>query len=520
MALQRSFLERQATWRPEEVAIRQVDEDRTLTYRTLDERANAFANALHDRGVRQGDRVLLALYNTIEFPVALYACHKRGFVPVATNYRWAAEDFADAIDRTRPRAVVYDAEIAGPVESAVDADDMAATVAVDADRTDGADRADRPLFSDLVDRGSTDRPPATTGDSVAVSYVFFTSGTSGTPKAVAHSTESARARMITSIMTGRMTADTVCLLLLPLFHGGGIDTTLRSAVGAGAELLLVRDPNVADAVDVIEERSVTDVRSVPTLTRRVLDLPDVADRDFSSIEHWRNTGAVLTESLAEEFVDVVSPNLYNSYGSSECGNTALLGPGDLPEHAGAAGRPVFDTDVRLVEPDADRRVPPDETVPPGDPGEVIIRTDQMFTGYYEAGEVTAERIRFGWYYTRDMGVVDEQGYLTIEGRIDDMVVTGGELVSVVEVEELLESHPDVAEAIVVGEPHEEWGQLVRAHVVGEGDHDRETLESTLREFCEDDDSLANYKRPRKYVFESSLEHTDTGKKRRSAYAPD
>jgi len=514
MVLQESFLERQARWRPEEVALRQVDEDRTLTYHELDDRANAFADVLHDRGVRQGDRVLLALFNTLEFPVALYGCHKRGFVPVATNYRWAAEEFAGAIDRTRPTAVVYDAAVADPIASAVDPDDVATTVAVGDDGTDG------PRFSELLDSGSTDAPPPTTGDSRAVSYVFFTSGTSGTPKAVAHSTESARERMVSSIMTARMTADTVCLLLLPLFHGGGVDTTLRSSIGAGSELLLLREPSAEDAVDLIEAHAVTDVRSVPTLTRRVVDLPDVAGRDFSSIEHWRNTGAVLTESLAEEFVDVVSPNLYNSYGSSECGNTALLGPGDLPEHAGTVGRPVFDTDVRLVEPDTDRRVPPDETVPRGEPGEVIIRTDQMFTGYYEAGEITDERIRFGWYYTRDMGVVDGEGYLTIEGRIDDVVVTGGELVSVAEVEELLESHPNVDGAIVVGEPHEEWGELVRAHVVGDGELDPETLEARVREFCKESPALANYKRPRKYVFEDALELTDTGKKRRSAYAPD
>lgn len=511
MVLQREVVERQARWRPDEVALHQIDTGVEVTYAELDARANAFANALHDRGVRQGDRVVLSLYNTIEFPIALYGCHKRGIVPVATNYRWARDDFEFVFGQVQPSAAVYDVELAEAVESAASSVASMELVCV------GGERPAATGFPELVGTASDERPPPIVGDAFDVSYVFYTSGTTGNPKAVAHSTRSARERTITSLLTSRMDAHSVCLILLPLFHGGGVDTTLRCVVSAGAELLMLRDPTVESAVDAIEEYGVTDVRSVPTITKRVVDLPGVAERDFSTVEHWRNTGAVLTESLARAFVRTVSPNLYNSYGSSECGNNAILRPEDLPERAGAAGRPVFGNEIRLIEPTTDREVAPHETVEQGEPGEVILRTDQMFTGYYDAGELSREQVRDGWYYTNDVGVVDEDGYLTIEGRLDDMLLSGGELVSVVEVEEAIEDHSNVVEAIVVGEQDEEWGQRVKAHVVGDGKLDDDTLEAELRDHCEDHPSLARYKRPRVYEFDDALEHTETGKKRRSSY---
>jgi acyl-CoA synthetase (AMP-forming)/AMP-acid ligase II len=517
MDLQRESLERQARWRPDDVAVREVESGRTRSYAELDSDANRFAHVLKEYGISQGDRVALALPNVIAVPIVVYGCHKIGAIPVVANYWWSAVDFEQAFERTDPDVVVYDVEVAEHIEQVIDDSSSGSGTArtlvmVGGNRdTDGP-----PELSDLLDDASSTPIDDPVDQPRNVSYIFFTSGTTGDAKAVAHSTKSGRERIMTALTTSRMGSHTVCLLLVPLFHGGGLDTSLRAAVATGAECLLLRNRDAESVVDAIEQFGVTDVRSVPTLTQQVLELTDVDNRDFDAIEHWRNTGAVLSESLASSFVERISPNLFNSYGSSEAGNHAYVGPEDFPERAGAAGRPTFGTDVRTITADTDRSVPPDETVEKGEAGEVIVRSEQLYTGYYNDGEATRERVRDGWYYTHDIGYVQD-GVLVIEGRIDDMILSGGELVSAIEVEEVLESHPSVAEAIVVGTPDEEWGEVVTAYVdVREEEADLDAVEGELRAFCKESDALANYKTPRRYEFESSLPHTGTGKKNRES----
>lgn len=506
--LQRSYLEESARFRGTKVAIRSL-EDGPTTYAELNEAANRFANALHDRGVRQGDRVGIVLHNTVEFPVALYACHKRGFVPVALNYRFAQADFEHVFAETNPVAVVYDAAVADTVEPAADADGVDLRIVVDGAAPES--------FESVRESGVDKRPPPLPRSETDLSYMFYTSGTTGDPKAVAHSVRSGRERMLTSLVANQTHPSTVCLLLLPFFHGGGMDSALRATVASGAELVVTREPSWEVAADAIATHDVTDVRSVPTTLRRMIDNEDLEGRDFESLECWRATGAVLTESLARDAIEHVTPNLYNAYGSSEAGTNVVLQPDDLPEHAGSVGKPLVDNEVRIVEFAPDRQVAPTETVPQGEEGEVIVRSPQLFRGYYENERANRDRVRDGWYYTHDIGVVTDEGYLVIKGRTDDMILSGGELVSAVEVEEVLEGHGDVEEAIVVGAMDEEWGQIVRAHVVATPDATADDLAEALEEYCRDHPELAKYKRPRAYRFERELAHNETGKKLRTAY---
>lgn len=347
--------------------------------------------------------------------------------------------------------------------------------------------------------------------------MFYTSGTTGDPKAVAHSVRSGRERMVTSILANQNNPSTICLLLLPFFHGGGMDSTLRATVATGAELILTREPSWKVAPDAIEEFEVTDVRSVPTTLRRILDNATPEDRDFSTVECWRATGAALGETLAREATEKITPNLYNAYGASEAGTNTVLRPEDLPENAGTVGKPLPGNEVRIIEFDPDRDVSPDETVPQGSEGEVIVKSPQLYRGYYENEPKTRERIHEGWYYTHDIGRYDENGYIHIQGRTDDMILSGGELISAVTVEDILEAHEDVTEAIVVGRPDEEWGQRVTAFVVTASHDDEETVQARLDAYCVDSSDLADYKRPREYHFVDELARNETGKKRRVEY---
>ncbi|MFB6311168.1 MAG: class I adenylate-forming enzyme family protein, partial [Salinirussus sp.] len=238
----------------------------------------------------------------------------------------------------------------------------------------------------------------------------------------------------------------------------------------------------------------------------------VSERDLSSVECWINMGSPLTQSDAETFLNTLTPNIYNDYGTTETLTDTVLRPDDLPEHAGTVGRPNQDKQIRVIRSEPGRDVPPDETVPVGERGEVIVAGDTLFDYYYDDAAATAAATSNGWFYTGDIGYITEQGYLVVTGRADDLINSGGELVSPVEVEEVLEHHPDVAGAVVVGVPDEEWGERVSAHVVASG-IDADELDA----YCRDHDGLADFKRPREWHFVDEIQRTATGKKQRYRY---
>jgi long-chain acyl-CoA synthetase len=285
---------------------------------------------------------------------------------------------------------------------------------------------------------------------------------------------------------------------------------------AGGELLVHDDFEPIPALDAIERYGVTHISSVPTLTKRIANLEDVADRDLSSIECWINMGSPLTRSDVELFIETLTPNIFNNYGTTETLTDTILRPEDLPGHAGTAGRPNVDKRIRVVEADAAGEVDPDDTVAVGERGQIIVTGDTIFDYYYGNAEATEAALTDGWFYTGDIGVIDEDGYLTVTGRADDLILSGGELISPVEVEEAIETHDGIDAAIVVGVPDEEWGERVKANVAVANDITAEQLDA----YCRDHDGLADYKRPREWAFVGELARTATGKKQRYKYRED
>ncbi|WP_254861529.1 class I adenylate-forming enzyme family protein [Halovivax gelatinilyticus] len=503
---QRRFLESHATWRPDETAIRFADTGESMSYGEFDERANRVANALHDRGIRDGDRVGLALFNTEEFPVTMYACHKLGAVPVAVNTQLSAGDVRYIVDHMNPQALVYDHEIAELVEGSL------ADATRDADRIGvGHDPVDGETYEALEASGTVETPPPIQRTNDDLSYMFYTSGTTGRPKGVMHSVKSGRERARTSITACSLDAESSFLALLPWYHGAGIDITIRASVMAGAEIVVAKHPDPGECLDAIEDHGITHVMSVPTLTERFADHESATERDLSSIVGWYHTGEVLADGQVERFQESLTPNIGNLYGSSESGVDTVLRPTDLPAQAGTVGRPCPGVEIRIVEPESAGHADPEAIVPQGDPGEVIMRTDQLFPGYYENAAATREAISDGWFYTNDLGVMTDDGYLEITGRTDEMIISGGELISPVEVEQVLERHEAVDAAIAVGEDDDEWGQRVTAIVAGDATADE------LDAHCKASDELADFKRPKAYEFVDAIDRTGAGKKRRSTY---
>lgn len=507
--LQRDFLEENATLRGDEIAIRSVSTGNRMSYEEFDAVINRLASGLLDRGLRTDDRLAIALRNTAEFPITMYACHKLGLVAVPINYRLSSGEVCTIFDDANVSAVIYDETFAEIVEPAAN-ETLQPTMAIPV----GSDSKNGPTYEEIIESGSPNRPPQLDRDPADPSYIIYTSGTTGAPKGVVHTERSARERTLATIVSFDIDPNSVILSQLPFFHGGGLDAAVRSAMTVGAELVV--SPDYADptlALETIERRGVTHVIGIPTVTRRVIEQGDVGAYDLSSIQCWYHTGEVMLEDRAREFQSELTPNVINSYGSSEAGFITVLRPEVLTEQAGTVGRPTLGTRIRVVDIDQDGRAPPSATVDRGQEGEVIVKSDQMFSTYFQNAAATSSSFQNGWFYTNDLGFVNEDGYLKITGRVDDVIISGGELIAPAEVETVLEQHESVHEAVVVGEPDDEWGERVVAYI---STTDAVTSEE-LDTFCRNEDALAGYKRPRKYEFVSEIEHTESGKKARNSY---
>lgn len=504
---QREFLEINADFRAGTPAVHAVYTDTHLTYEALNTRVNRLANALHTRGFRPGDRAALSVTNAMEFVVSLYACHKLGVIALPVNYRLSEGELAAIFNDANVSVVITEPDYFD--------DDLVENTNQPPDviLVGGSDR-NYDSYDEVLSSGSDGAPPPINRDPTDPSYIIYTSGTTGRPKGVVHTTSSARERTIAALNAFEITPQSVVYSQVPYFHGAGLDAAVRPSVTIGGTLIIARDhADPIQTLNVIEEFGVTHVIGIPTITKRVLEQSDLQSWDLSTVECWYHTGEVLPDQTARDFRDRLTPNIINSYGSSEGGFITVLRSGQLTEQAGTVGRPTLGTQIRVVALSRDDQSAPTETVPRGEEGEVIIRSDQLFKGYFQNQSATDAVTREGWYYTSDLGRINHDGFLEITGRVDDIIISGGELIAPANVEAVLERYDGVNEAVVVGVEDADWGERVVAYV----DTDREIPEAELDDFCATNADLAAYKRPREYRFIESIEHTESGKKARGVY---
>lgn len=507
MISHREYLERNAAWRGKKTALEVIDTGESYSYTEFDTKVNQFANALAERGIRKGDRVGMVLFNTTEFPVTLYACYKIGAIPVPINYMLARDNFEYIFNDVSPKIVVYDEEVAGDVEASLD-NSTVSPLRIGVGECSGAHE----WFESVAAEGDTTAPQKVPIRPDDPAYILYTSGTTGAPKGVTFTMKTATSRAQEGSRCLGLSQSSIALQVSPWFHAGGVDLTVHPMIESGGTIIVTEDWEPANVADLVDEHGITHIVGVPTVAQRMAELDDINERDLSSLECLMCMGSPLSKQLAETLLEVITPNVYNGYGTTETLLDSVLQPEDLPEKAGTAGRPTPDTQLRVIEYEQGRTADPDEAIPQGQEGEIIVSGASIMDYYFGSEEKTKSAIQDGWYYSSDLGIVDDDGYLTITGRADDMILSGGELVSPIEVEEALEEHPEVDGAVVVGEEDEEWGQVVTAYVVAPS-----ITADTLEAYCKDHESLADYKRPRQYNFVDSLERTATGKKQRYQY---
>jgi len=469
---------------PDRTAV--VDERESLTFAEVHRRSNAIARGLMAEGLHHGDVVAVLARNSAQFLLAVAAATKAGADMVYLNTGFSAPQLADVMRAEKVAMTICDEEFADAVAEAAPARPR---VLCDGDPNGLS-------LAGLADGDDSELPPVDGSGR----HVILTSGTTGKPKGAARSTPSGTAGLepVAALLSRiPLRAQECTVVAAPMFHAWGFAHLVLGQL-LGSTLVVRRRFDPEGTLGMIEDNDATALAAVPVMLQRILELPeDVLDRyPCPSLRVVALSGSVLPVDVAQRFSDRFGDVIYNLYGSTEVAYTSIATPRDLREAPGSVGKPVEGVTVKLFDSSG-------HEVGEGETGRIFVGNGLTFAGY--TGGQDKDRIG-DLVSTGDMGRFDESGRLYVEGRDDDMIVSGGENVFPAEVEECLLSHPAVADAAVVGAEDEKYGQRLVAHVVL---RDGGVSEKDLRAHVKK--RLANYKVPRDIVVHDELPRNDTGK---------
>ena len=500
-----ALLARAALRRPDADAV--VDGSRRLTYAELDRHATAAAQGFASLGVARGDRVLLVLRNRLEHVVAYWALQKLGGVAVPVNFRLAANELRYVLEDSGARLALFEDSTSGPM---LDASSGTATRLVFVGKRPPAGvglSADVLSFDGLLRDSVLQAPSIEPPSESDLSLILYTSGTTGRPKGVPRTHKNHYAGAMAHVIQCGYTWRERTLGVMPLYHTMGIHA-LTSMAAVNGCFVCQPDWSSASALRLIADERLTALYLIPTLFWELTHAPELTRSDVSSVRKLAYAGAPMLAPLTEACAKTFDPGVFvNHYGSTEIYTFSIFP--DVRAKPGCAGRPGIHSALRVVVASAERRVGPDEVVPAGVKGEIIasLRSDEAFAGYWKRPDADTRALRDGWYFTGDMGWIDADGDLWVAGRVDDMIISGGENIHPVEVEDVLARHAGVKDVAVIGEPDERWGERVVAFIVPAGAVTAEALDH----HCRTSGDLASFKRPRRFVFVTAIPKTASGK---------
>ena len=481
------------------------------TYAELGACVERLSAGLIAAGVEACDVVAYQLFNGVEFAQLYLATQMCGAVGSPMNFRLAAGETAFVLEASRPSVFVYDTELTAMVETAVRLSTHTPRLIVAVG--DGAPISVPGAQTVRFDELSTDvtrRPqvPRTVWDETTRLY---TSGTTGMPKGVPLNGMIEIFSAHDVIMHFPLSPEDKTMNMTPWFHRGGLHSGgPNPTFYVGGEVFPLRSFDPDTVLDNVEEHRLTFLIGAPTNLAMLSAAQEAKKRDLSSLRGIVTMGAPLEREATLRYQNVLSPRIFNGYGSTEGFWNTFLRPSDLPQMAGSAGRACTDDDVLVVKVFDDRLADPHETVARDgvEVGEVIVRSPKSANAYVDAPGQEKEKFHDGWLHIGDLATWDEREFVTIVGRKDHMLLSGGENVHPVQVEEALNEHPCVCDSLVVGAPDDKWGQMVVAYVVTSGG----VTACDLDQHCRTHPMLSRFKRPRAYRFVESLPLSATGKK--------
>jgi 2-furoate---CoA ligase len=471
-----------------------ADGELRLTYAQWYRRISALAAGLNALGLKAGDHIVTVLQNRWEAATLHWACQFAGLVITPVNWRSTASEIDFYLGDAEAKAIVYEDASAAVAAGSAIAQSLP-RIALD-EKSDSAIS-----FASLIDRPTPETPAR--ADAEAWSVMLYTSGTTAKPKGVPRRQRAERAAAIAHVAQNLYAHGERTLGVMPLYHTMGVRSLLAISL-VGGTFVCLRRFDVAEALRLITAERVTNLYLVPTLYHDLVHHPQFAASDVGSVRKLGFAGAPMTDGLLRKLQAAFKPDLFvNHYGSSEVYTFTI--DQNAPAKPGSAGRAGINQMVRVVKLGA-KSV--DELAATGEEGEIIalLAGDESFEGYWRRPDADAKALRQGWYFTGDTGYVDGDGDLFVSGRVDDMIITGGENVSPVEIESCLSLHTAVSEVAVVGLPDERWGKVVTAFIKRRTAVEPDELDSYCRT-----SGLAAFKRPRRYIFVAEIPKSPVGK---------
>lgn len=496
---------RTATGRPDKEAVVDTRRDARVTYEDLHDHTCGFIGALRERGVTRGDTYATVMKNGLEMTSAILAPTALGAAVNSVNYRQSPQAIDHIISDSAAKVVVFDESNRETI----------ATIREDLDAVEAFLYAGEnpPSWADdydgAVNEHVAETPPTPNLAPSDPAYLVYTSGTTGAPKGCLYTNE----RLVETLLHVKaefQQHDERALLIVPQPHAAGSIGGGTNPVFFGGTVVTLSDFHPVHALELIEEESITYLLAVPAMLQGLLGGgPERFETD--TLEKVVSFGSPLSADLAEGVVDEFDLSYFgNHMGATEIAWYLTRDVRGDPSEATSPGTAAANIGVRVVRLEEDGTAgDPEDICKPGESGELIVRSPYGMDEYLNRPEATTKAFREGWYYTGDLGYIDEDGRFWPEGRKTNMIISGGINVSDVNVERVLREHPDVADVAVVGVPDEKWGERVVASVVT--GPDASITESELLTWCRERDDLADFQRPKSIEFVEDLPRSATGK---------
>ena len=491
------FLSKRAQLNPDREAYVDGNPGLRLTFDQLNRRCNRLANVLLEKGVKKGDRVGILMMNSVEFVESFFAIAKVGGVVVPLNWRLVADELEFILKDSGTSMLLFGDEFAETV----------ADIHSRAGRTDinewlHVTESDEAHFAHHyyhLQGKVADAEPGIGAADDDLLYIMYTSGTTGLPKGVVHTHNTCYWALATIAATTDMRPGDVYLSPLPLFHVGAL-TPITLAVYKGITSVVMREFNPVRCWELLGEEKVNNGLLVPAMLNFMLQVPDRGQYDHSHLRWMLSGASPLPVNVISAYHDM-GVEIHQIYGLTEtCGPACVIDAQNAIRKIGSTGRAFFHTDVKVV---CDEKGTP---CAPNEQGEVWVKGPHIMLEYWNRPDATRETLIDGWLKTGDVAVADEDGFVFIQDRIKDMIISGGENVYPAEIENVIIAHPDVTEVAVIGQPSEKWGESPFAVVVKTSDG---LTEADVIKFC--DGKLGRFKLPKGVAFVESIPRNPSGK---------
>jgi len=498
-----------------------VFEGKRQTYDQTSERVNRLANALAGLGVEKGDRIAVLQVNCNQYVESYFAAAKLGAITVPLNFRARQDELGYMLENAEAKVLLAGDRYLDITRAMLpQLPSIQQCIAID------SKQPDMPFYEDMVNSSPPDEVFSEIEDE-DVTILVYTAGTTGRPKGVPLKHSGFSAYVLENVDPPTPDIEEKNLLTVPIYHVAGLQAMLAAIYG-GRTLVLMRQFETKEWLETVQQERVTRAMLVPTMLKWAIDYPDFDKYDLSSLTVLTYGAASMPFEVIKKAMELMPwMRFINAFGQTETASTiTALGPEDhviegteeerekkLKRLTSSIGRPLPDVEVKIVDEESGKEVPQ------GQVGEIVARGPRVMSGYWHDEQKTAQVMTpDGWLRTGDIGWMDEEDYVYLSGRKDDMIIRGGENISPEEVEEVLHSHPKIEEAAVIGVADPEWGQEPLAFVVlkkGETANEAEIIEYSR--------SRLSFKRPRSVIFLDSLPRNPMGKvlKRvlREQYAP-